>query len=74
MTIKISDIFPKMTLRQREVCQLLLLGYSNKRIGHVLEISSRTVEDHRSQIFKKAEVTCAAEIALKLCGSPEILA
>jgi FixJ family two-component response regulator len=52
MTIKISDVFPKLTKRQREVCALLIIGYSNKRVGHVLGISSRTIEDHRRERFQ----------------------
>jgi DNA-binding NarL/FixJ family response regulator len=74
MTIKISDVFPKLTKRQREVCALLMIGYSNKRVGQVLGISSRTIEDHRREILKGAEAVSLTEVAMKLCGSPEVVA
>jgi FixJ family two-component response regulator len=74
MTIKISDVFPSMTPRQREVCALLIMGYTSKRVGHVLGVSPRTVEDHRQAIMKAAQAVSLSEIAIKLCGSPEIVA
>lgn len=74
MTIQISEVFPKLTPRQRQVCMLLMEGYSNKRIGQVLSISDRTVEDHRREIMKATETASLPEIAMKLCGSPELVA
>lgn len=74
MTIKISDVFPNLTKRQREVCALLVIGYSNKRVGQVLGISSRTIEDHRREVLKAAGAMTAAELVFKLCGSPEVVA
>lgn len=72
MTIKISEVFPKLTVRQREVCLLLVLGYSNKRVGQIYGISPRTVEDHRYAIMKAAEAVNMAEVIYKVCGSPEV--
>jgi DNA-binding NarL/FixJ family response regulator len=38
--------------RQRDVFDLLLRGYSNKEIANTLFISPKTVESHRTQIFR----------------------
>ena len=46
----------KLTLREREVLQLLLDESSNKQIGTSLNISTRTVETHRKNIMLKLDV------------------
>jgi FixJ family two-component response regulator len=74
MTINIADVFPNLTKRQREVCALLITGYTAKRAAHVLGISPRTVEDHRRGVFKGAGAVSLADVAMKLCGSPEVVA
>jgi len=46
----------KLTLREREVLQLLLDESSNRQIGEALNISTRTVETHRKNIMLKLDV------------------
>ena len=46
----------KLTLREREVLQLLLDEENNRQIGKSLEISTRTVETHRKNIMLKLDV------------------
>ena len=46
----------KLTLREREVLQLLLDESSNRQIGKALDISIRTVETHRKNIMLKLNV------------------
>ena len=46
----------KLTLREREVLQLLLDEESNRQIGEILNISTRTVETHRKNIMLKLDV------------------
>jgi DNA-binding NarL/FixJ family response regulator len=72
--IKISDVFPSLTRRQREVCALLVQGQTNKEIARDLGISPRTVEDHRTEIFRQAEVSDGRHLVYKALGSPEIVA
>lgn len=45
-----------LTQREKEVLQLLFTGNSNKEIGLILGISSKTVSVHRSNIMKKLDV------------------
>ena len=46
----------KLTLREREVLQLLLDQENNRQIGKTLDISTRTVETHRKNIMLKLDV------------------
>lgn len=42
-----------LTLREREVFDLLVLGHPNKMVADLLGLSPRTVEDHRAAILAK---------------------
>ena len=42
-----------LTVREREVCDLLLRGYGNDAIADELHVSLKTVDSHRTRIFKK---------------------
>lgn len=42
-----------LTLREQEVTRLTILGYTNKEIGEKLHISTKTVENHKSNIMNK---------------------
>lgn len=50
------------TARELEVIQLVGEGKSNKSIAHLLGISPRTVEVHRSAAMRKADARSAAEL------------
>lgn len=45
-----------LTLREQQVRNRLVQGYSNKDIGRSLGISHRTVEEHRRQVMRKMRV------------------
>ena len=53
-----------LTVREREVLQLIAQGRSNKEIGGELGISERTVKTHVSNIFGKLELTDRTQVAL----------
>jgi len=44
---------PTLTAREREVTQLLAEGKSSKEVASLLNLSSKTVETHRSNIMRK---------------------
>lgn len=52
-TIRITDLLSK---RELEITKLITLEYSNEEIASHLDISKRTVETHRKNIFKKTKV------------------
>lgn len=45
-----------LTLRQREILQLIAEGKSTKEIADMLFVSIKTVETHRSQIMERLEI------------------
>lgn len=53
----------KLTNREREILDLILVGKMNKVIADKLGISMRTVEVHRANILDKMEVKSAIELA-----------
>ncbi|HXQ99110.1 MAG TPA: LuxR C-terminal-related transcriptional regulator [Pseudomonas sp.] len=52
----------RATPREREVLQLVLLGYSNKDIAEQLGISHYTARDHVSALLKKNAVKNRAQL------------
>lgn len=52
-----------LSMREREVLDLILAGKMNKVIADALGISMRTVEVHRAHIFDKMNVKTAVELA-----------
>ena len=52
--------------REREICELLLLGCSTAAVASRLDISPYTVKDHRKQIFRKLHVGSLAELFARL--------
>jgi DNA-binding NarL/FixJ family response regulator len=45
-----------LSLREREVMQLIAEGYTNNAIAQILKISSKTVEKHRTSIMTKLNI------------------
>jgi DNA-binding CsgD family transcriptional regulator len=56
----------KLSRRELEVVNLLLLGKSNKLIALALGISDRTVEFHLKNVYAKFQVSSRMELVLKL--------
>ncbi|MCU1243984.1 MAG: domain S-box [Candidatus Acidoferrum typicum] len=51
-----------LSAREREVTALLANGKSNKQIGSMLTISTRTVESHRARIMLKLDLHSVGEL------------
>jgi DNA-binding NarL/FixJ family response regulator len=51
-----------LTLRQREVMQLLIEGKSTKQVAHALGVSIKTVETHRGAIMQRLGLHSIAEL------------
>lgn len=52
-----------LTTRERQIMELVLAGKFNKVIADELNISMRTVEVHRANLFEKMRVKTAVELA-----------
>jgi DNA-binding NarL/FixJ family response regulator len=55
----------EITKREREIVELISLGYSNKEIAEKLLVSISTVDAHRYNILKKLDVKNTAEMIMK---------
>jgi DNA-binding NarL/FixJ family response regulator len=53
-----------LTPRQKEVVRLLAEGKTNKEIGVILGISTKTVETHRAQIMRRLELRSFSDLVL----------
>ena len=51
-----------LTLREREVVEFVLKGYSSDAIGKILEISTGTVRIHRKNIYAKLGINSQGEL------------
>ena len=51
-----------LTVREAEIVQLLAEGNSNKQIAGALDISSRTVENHRAKIMQRLALHSFSEL------------
>lgn len=58
----IASRFEKLTDRERDVLNQLLLGKLNKEIANALDVSQRTVEGHRSRIREKMHARGVADL------------
>jgi two-component system response regulator NreC len=60
----VEDSYDLLTLREKEVLQLLASGKSNREVADLLHISVATVETHRENIFKKLHLHSLPELIL----------
>ena len=64
----VQDRLTRLSAREREVMERILAGKLNKNIADELEITMRTVEVHRANLFEKMGVKSAVELA-RLLGA-----
>jgi DNA-binding NarL/FixJ family response regulator len=60
----LQDSYDLLTGREKEILQLLAEGKSNKDVAVLLNLSTNTVETHRTRIMQKLDLHSAAEIVL----------
>lgn len=60
-----------LTPREAEVAELVLRGYSNRRIASHLVLTEYTVEDHLKRIFAKMGVRSRSALSSKILGIRE---
>ncbi|MBS7351140.1 MAG: PAS and helix-turn-helix domain-containing protein [Comamonas sp.] len=58
----------RLTQREREIAQFLVLGKSSKEIAKLLGIGHRTVEAHRARLMRKFGVTSSYALVARLVG------
>jgi DNA-binding NarL/FixJ family response regulator len=60
----IEDSYDLLTMREREILQLVAEGKSNKEVANVLNLSVYTVETHRGNILEKLNLHSVPELIL----------
>ncbi len=60
----LQDSYDLLTDREKEILQLIAEGKSNKDIASMLNLSTNTVETHRTRIMQKLNLHSSAEIVL----------
>lgn len=59
---KIESLFSLLSQREREILQLISEGHKNKDIAEKLNISTKTVQVHRTHLKKKLNIDNTAEL------------
>jgi two-component system, LuxR family, response regulator FixJ len=57
-----AERLARLTGREREVLEELVIGRSNKEIARTLDISPRTVEVHRARVMEKMEAQSLSQL------------
>jgi DNA-binding NarL/FixJ family response regulator len=60
----LQDSYDLLTVREKEILQLLAEGKSNKDIASMLNVSTNTIETHRTRLMQKLNLHSSAEIVL----------
>ena len=60
----VTDRYESLSVREREIFQLIAEAKTNKEIAALLNVSPSTVETHRAHIMEKLDLHSAAEIVL----------
>ena len=58
---RLSDPFPELTTRERQVLQLLTSGLSTTAVAERLGLAPKTVTNHAAAVFAKLGVSSRAE-------------
>jgi DNA-binding NarL/FixJ family response regulator len=60
----------ELTVREREIADLVAGGQSNKQVARALFVSEKTVEHHLSRVYAKLGVRSRTQLAVTLGPSP----
>jgi DNA-binding NarL/FixJ family response regulator len=60
----VADRYETLSVREREIFQLIAEGRTNRAVAELLEISPATVETHRAHILEKLDIHNTAELVL----------
>lgn len=59
---ELKDLVEKLTQRERQIIKLLMEDLSNKDIAVRLDLSSRTVENHRAAAYRKLSINSLQQL------------
>jgi DNA-binding NarL/FixJ family response regulator len=55
---------PELSVREREVVQLIAEGHSTKEVATILNVTMKTADTHRANIMRKLELHSVAELVM----------
>lgn len=58
--------FSKLTTREKDVLNYILIGTSNKDTAQLLNVSVRTIESRRAKVYRKLDANNVAELVRKI--------
>lgn len=62
LRIMVAERYANLTEREREVCQLIIVGHGNKEISEMIDVQPDTVKKHRGRVMDKMGATNLAEL------------
>jgi two-component system nitrate/nitrite response regulator NarL len=68
-----EDLHRPVTVRERQVIELVAKGKLNKEIARDLRLSEGTIKEYLHKIFRKIQVTNRTELAVLAMAHPEAL-
>ena len=60
----VEDSYDLLSIREKEILQLLVSGSSNRQIAELIHVSVATVETHRSNVLQKLGIHSLPELVL----------
>jgi DNA-binding NarL/FixJ family response regulator len=60
----VDDSYDLLSLREKEILQLLVAGKNNRDIAEMLYVSVATVETHRNAVLRKLNLHSLPELIL----------
>ena len=60
----VEDSYDLLSIREKEILQILATGKSNRQIAEMIHVSVATVETHRSNILQKLNLHSLPELIL----------
>ncbi len=67
----VRERYAQLSEREREVLGMIVAGLTNKEIGRALDLSPRTVESHRANLFAKLQADSLAQLIRSYAGLVE---
>ena len=64
--LAVDDLVSALTARERQIMDMVVDGQTNKQIATDLEISERTVENHRASVMSKMRADSLADLVKML--------
>jgi FixJ family two-component response regulator len=59
---QLRSLFDSLTVREREVLDMVVVGKSNKAIANMFGLSAKTIEVHRAKVMEKMQARSVADL------------